>query len=55
MSASDTLIEVLGHRAEPKLTPGWRLRVRAPKGEDSVIALGEATISIGRADAATRG
>jgi len=52
VSASDTLIEVLGgHHAEPKLTPGWRLRVRPPKGEDSVIALGDATISIGRADA----
>jgi len=50
VSEPDALIEILG-RPEPKLTVGWRLRIRTRDGAESMIELGDATLSIGRADA----
>jgi hypothetical protein len=50
VSGPESLIEILG-QAAPKLTAGWRLRVRTIDGTETTLALTDATISIGRSDA----
>jgi len=50
MTEPEALIEILGKR-EPKLTVGWRLRVRSGAAEESCIELSNETVTIGRADA----